>query len=201
MKLVAFCGFEGSGKDTAANYVVEKYGYTRLSFAKILKDVISIIFDWDRELLEGQTEKSRIWREEVDEWWSKELDIPNFTPRYALQHIATDVFRKHFSDKIWLLCLKKQMNKYDKVIITDCRFKNEFEFINNLDGTIIYIARDIPSWFNDYRFGNEVPEITTLHVSQYEWIRCKWHITINNIRTVKTLQCMIDNTFELNKLC
>ena len=81
MSLIAICGFQGSGKDTLANILIEKYGYTKVSFGGILKDAISIIFNWDRDLLEGTTIKSREWRETVDDWWAKRLDIPNLTPR------------------------------------------------------------------------------------------------------------------------
>jgi hypothetical protein len=35
-------------------------------------------------MLEGLTLESRIKREEVDEWWSKRLNIKNLTPRWVL---------------------------------------------------------------------------------------------------------------------
>lgn len=40
MKLVGFCGLMGSGKTFAADYLVEKYGYTKVKFAKPLKDML-----------------------------------------------------------------------------------------------------------------------------------------------------------------
>ena len=195
-KIIALCGFEGSGKDTVANYMVEKYGYTKISFAKILKDVVSILFDWDRQLLEGETNESRIWRETIDEWWSKELNIPNFTPRYALKFIATDLFRQYFNDKIWLLALKRQIDKYDKIVISDCRFKNEFEFVNSIGGDIFHIQRHVPSWFNNYKSGLNVDEINSLHVSQYEWIRCNWSMIINNSDDIETTKFNVDVLVE-----
>lgn len=77
--IIAICGFKGSGKDTMGNILVEKYGYVKLAFASVLKDVISIIFGWDRNLLEGASHESREWREKVDVWWSQRLNIPNLT--------------------------------------------------------------------------------------------------------------------------
>lgn len=192
MKLLAVCGFEGSGKDSVSNYICKMYGYKKLSFAGILKDVIAILFDWDRELLEGTTNESRIWREQVDEWWSIELNISNFTPRYALQYIATDIFRKYFHDDIWLLTMKRRLVKLDKVIITDCRFMNEIKFIKMLGGKLFHVERDLPDWFYEYKHGIDVEEIKNLHISQYEWIRTEFNGTILNKGTKEDLEDNVD---------
>lgn len=44
MKSIALVGKAKSGKSTAAQFLVENYGYTRLSFAKALKDCASLIW-------------------------------------------------------------------------------------------------------------------------------------------------------------
>jgi hypothetical protein len=41
MKVVAISGWKRSGKDTAANYLVEEYGATRVAFADVLKDMVA----------------------------------------------------------------------------------------------------------------------------------------------------------------
>ncbi len=191
MNILAVCGFEGSGKDTVSNIIVEKYGYKRISFAGVLKDILAVLFDWDRELLEGITDESREWRETVDEWWSKELNIPNFTPRYAMQHIATDVLRKHFHTDIWLLAVKRKIMKMGKVIITDARFKNEIDFIKTLDGKLIHVYNEIPPWFEFYAAAEtDTPfyEMENMHRSQYEWVRSKFDSKISNNSDLEDLR-------------
>ena len=42
--LIGICGFQGSGKDTFAQYLIDNYGFKILSFASTVKDVASIIF-------------------------------------------------------------------------------------------------------------------------------------------------------------
>lgn len=163
-----------------------------MNFACILKDLLAILFDWDRELLEGISEESRIWRETIDEWWATELNIPNFTPRYAMQYIATDVFRKHFHNDIWILSLKRKIIKMDKIIITDCRFNNEINFVKMLGGILIHVERNSPSWFFRYKNGEEVDEIKELHNSQYEWIRSEFDGVILNNSDKITLEENID---------
>ena len=36
------------------------------AFAHVLKDACASLFGWDREMLEGKTEESRVQREQVD---------------------------------------------------------------------------------------------------------------------------------------
>ena len=93
--IIGVCGFIGSGKNTVAEYLVEKHKFVPVSFAHVLKDACASLFGWDREMLEGKTEESRVQREQVDEFWAERLQIPCFTPRYALQYIGTDILRDH----------------------------------------------------------------------------------------------------------
>lgn len=138
--IIGLIGYAGSGKDTTADFLVENYNFTKLSFGSILKDVVASLFSWPRELLEGDTNESRIFRETKDEWWSKELNM-EITPRKMFQMIGTDIMRNHFHTDIWLLSLKKKLTQYDNVIITDIRFNNEYDFVKKLGGIIIKIVR------------------------------------------------------------
>ena len=113
MIIIGICGFAGSGKDTIANHLIETHGFKKLSFASVLKDIVSILFSWDREMLEGLTKESRKWRETKDEWWSKKLER-TITPRYVLQDLGTDLFRNHFDQNFWSVILERKLNNYEK---------------------------------------------------------------------------------------
>ena len=65
--IIGLVGFIGSGKGTVGD-ILETQGFSKDSFAKPLKDACSIMFGWPREMLEGDTEVSRKWREEP-EWY------------------------------------------------------------------------------------------------------------------------------------
>jgi len=172
MKLIGLSGRAGSGKDTVANYLVKNYGYIKLSFGNVLKDIVSCIFGWPRDLLEGDTLESREFREKEDKWWSNHLKI-KITPRIALQKIGTDVFRMHFHQDIWLLILKKQIIKYDKVVVTDIRFLNEYNMIKKIGGNIIKITR------------NNI--IKDLHLSENILDGIKFKFIIHNNGTIEEL--------------
>lgn len=149
--VVGLVGFIGSGKDTAADYLVNFHEFRRYSFANTLKDAVSAVFGWDRVLLEGRTAEARAWREEVDEWWAKRLGIPKLTPRWVLQYWGTDVLRNHFHDDIWIASLENKMRKTrDNIVISDVRFPNEITAIHNAGGLVVRIKQgDEPDWYQD----------------------------------------------------
>jgi hypothetical protein len=142
--IIGVCGDIGSGKDTLASILIDEKSYTKLSFASSLKDAVSVIFGWNRDMLEGLTKESREWRETKDEWWANRLNIPGMTPRWVLQNWGTELFRIHFHQDIWLASVENKINKMDNknIVITDCRFPNEIETIKRLGGKIICVKRD-----------------------------------------------------------
>jgi hypothetical protein len=73
--IIGICGLIGSGKDTAADYLVNLHHFRRESFANTLKDAVAQVFGWDRTMLEGRTKHSREWREQVDPWWAERLNM------------------------------------------------------------------------------------------------------------------------------
>ena len=74
--LIGIVGLISSGKGTVADRLVEKHGYQKDSFAKSLKDAVASMFNWDRTMLEGDTESSRHWREQPDKFWSEKFGKP-----------------------------------------------------------------------------------------------------------------------------
>jgi len=183
--LVGICGFKGSGKDTVALHLCEKYGFYQLSFANILKRVTSIIFGWDYEMLLGLTEESRIKREEVDEWWTEKLNLGvDITPRNIMQFLGTDLFRDQFHKDIWVLQVERQMYNirkefgHTKFVISDCRFENEIEWMKLFSNhKIIHIHRD-SHYYNI---------IDSLHISETEWLNHKCHYELLNDGTITKL--------------
>ena len=97
--LIGICGLIGSGKDTIAGTLVG-IGWKRYSMAKPLKDMTAALFNWPRDMVEGDTAESRAWREQRDDWWSERL-AREITPRSVLQYMGTEVMRQNFHDDIW----------------------------------------------------------------------------------------------------
>ena len=195
--IIGITGLISSGKDTAADYLIRFHGFKKLSYAGPLKDCVSAIFGWDREMLEGTTQSSREWREEVDEWWAKRLDMPQLTPRWVLQYWGTEVGRRSFHNDIWVSAVENQLrNIQDDVVITDCRFKNEVDAIKNAGGTTIRVERgDYPKWivdavdYNHTRNPQALARLTDLnvHASEFSSVGLNYDHTIKNDGTIDDL--------------
>ena len=193
--IIVCCGFSDAGKDQVAKRLIDGHGFIKLSFASVLKDILSIIFSWDRNMMEGTTEESREWRETIDEWWSDKLMIQHFTPRWAMQNIGTELFRQHFNTDIWIFALEKKLKnlRNANVVITDCRFENEYNFLKNItydEVKFFYIERsEPPLWF----YNKVIPP--DLHISEYEWVKCllsNEYTTIPNYGTIEELNGIVD---------
>jgi hypothetical protein len=55
--ILCLSAWKGSGKDTVAKILVEKYGFTRLAFADVLKDMVAEQYGIDRESLDDPSRK------------------------------------------------------------------------------------------------------------------------------------------------
>lgn len=208
--IIAICGFIGSGKDTIADYLVNFHGYKRESFANSLKDAVSVVFGWDRELLEGRTKASREWREQRDEWWSARLGR-DITPRYILQNWGTEVIRRGFHDDMWVASLENRLrNTKDDIVITDCRFPNEIKALKNIGAKVVRVKRGPePAWYNaarDYNkgmrsvgwaLGRDELERHKVHASEYSWVGSKFDAVLENDGTVDELFQKIEQLLEV----
>ena len=206
-RIVAFCGLIGSGKDTAADYLVNTHGYRRDSFANTLKDAVSNIFGWDRTLLEGRTSESRAWRDQVDTWWAERLNMPHLTPRWVLQHWGTEVCRIGFHDDIWIASLENKLRRTnDNIVISDVRFPNEIAAIHKAGGQVIRIKRGPnPPWYNDacdmnagdrcmnYAIAKHRIREQGIHASETSWIGGQIDHVIDNDTTIDNLCDQIKN--------
>jgi hypothetical protein len=195
--IIGICGFIGSGKDTVADYLVNNHSFRRESFANTLKDAVASVFGWDRVMLEGRTREAREWREQVDPWWAERLNMPNLTPRLALQLWGTEVCRRGFHDDIWIASLENKLrNSKDDVVISDCRFPNEISSIKNAGGIVLRVVRGPePSWYNlaleenlnkSHSANIELMKLK-IHASETSWVGTNFDHILDNNSTLDSL--------------
>ena len=189
--IIGLTGFQGSGKDTIADYLQNIYGFKRDSFAATLKDAVAAVFGWDRELLEGRTTESRVWRETVDPWWANRLNMPDLTPRLVLQKWGTEVARRSWHDDTWIASLENKLARaHNNIVITDVRFPNEIQAVRNAGGVVIRVVRGPePAWHKVAVAANNNPQPNAstvilnelkIHPSEWAWIGTDFDAVLDN---------------------
>lgn len=94
-KRILVAGRAGVGKDSLADYLVEKYGFKKIAFADPIYKIAREYFG---------------------------MKIKN---RWLLQQIGQK-FRE-IEPSVWVNYAFKEAEKYDKVVISDCRQANEYQ--------------------------------------------------------------------------
>lgn len=198
--IIGISGFEGSGKNTLADVLVKEFGFKQESFAGHLKDVLSSVFQWDREMLEGATLQSRESRTKTDVWWSEKLGY-DVNPKDMMRTIGTDLFRNHFNEDVWVYSLERKLSNCKNIVLSDVRFANEAKMVKRLGGILIRVKRgDDPDWFDTAVRANTATSETEavknqrildalrIHTSETKWIGLPFDYTVENDSTVYSLE-------------
>lgn len=136
VRVVAFCGYAGSGKSTAADCLARLYGYRRLRFAGPLKAMLRAFYveaGIPPAIVDARIEGPR---KEVPD-----LLLGGKSPRYAMQTLGTEWGRELLSPDIWTNVLSRRLSDGTRSVIEDCRFANEAAVIRRHGGLIIRIDR------------------------------------------------------------
>ena len=180
-KIIALCGYKGSGKDTAAEYLVTKYKYNHYKISEKLKEVIKLLFNLDDNDLEKN-------KDEINDKWGIE-------PRKIMQFIGTDMFQYKLQElfptiekSFWIKSLftdeliNKIENENHRVVISDLRFLHEYDLISN-----IYVPYSI------LKVQNNNLEKNDNHISENEFNNIPINAVILNNTTKQQLYNNIDH--------
>lgn len=146
MKLVGITGRAGSGKDTAADFLVSTYGFHRVAFADPIKELLNARFGWSMEQWQD-----REWKEEPNDqsgwnWKTANSCADAFSPRSWAQWLGTDVGRFIDQDAWTKIALRKikaitAQEPNARFVIPDVRFDSEAQLIVASGGTVIELRR------------------------------------------------------------
>lgn len=124
MHLIGITGRAGAGKDTVADSLVTRHGFTKISWADSLKAGMAAM---------GFPEPAN--RED------KEKLIPgfNFSWREAAQKLGTE-WGRHLDPDIWLKTTERRMRRAtDRFVIADVRFNNEADMVRRKGGVMLFL--------------------------------------------------------------
>lgn len=157
MRIVAVSGKKGSGKDTLGKFLIEREGFVRLSFADVLKDMVSEQYDIPREWLDDSDFKEAplykypvqtrdAFGEMIHSFLDKEFKEVNgtkyWTPR-ALAILEGSV-KRSVNVSYWVNTVINQIAFGDitkDYVITDLRYKSEVEQLRSFFGKALVTVR------------------------------------------------------------
>ena len=164
--IIGVSGKKKSGKDTVANYLKEKFGYTIYHYADPLKEFCRDLLGLDEKLLWGTDEDkntstnykfedlyniaTRLINPTEDFEFQEHINnmMPDNSSKYmtyreVLQYFGTEVFRA-FNKNIWVdtTFRKIQRDNCKLAVIADVRFEDEVEAILNRNGDVIRLLRN-----------------------------------------------------------
>jgi hypothetical protein len=149
MKNIAFVGPMHSGKTTAANYLVERYGYERIGLADTVKMAAAGMLTslvWDT----WRTVRPAVTVAEINE--NKSVFRP------FLQWLGTDLVREYWGQpNYWINRFLQNMQGLDGIVCDDVRFPNEAETLREAGFHIVRLHR-----FEDERVASVVASGGTL---------------------------------------
>ena len=138
-------GQMGSGKTTISDYMVKNFGYTRLSLAKPLYQIVENLDNYPSLELFDMFIGAQIGhkhRDIMSQYISLTRDIPNESPkpRERLQKLGTEFGRNKVSKSIWVDILLAKIKRYypdDNIVIDDVRFLDESEILSKTNFTLV----------------------------------------------------------------
>jgi hypothetical protein len=135
-KVVGLCGYATAGKDAAAQALVA-CGWERVAFADGVREALVAL----NPLFE--TNERRLWKAaEFLGQYKYEYAKTHAGLRHLLQRLGTEAGRNIHGNDCWIKLAERKIEATTKdVVITDCRFANEVEFVRSLKGRLIWIER------------------------------------------------------------
>jgi hypothetical protein len=146
VEVIGISGWARAGKDTVAAHLVEKYGYTRMSFADPMREALRRL---DPLITVGEMRGVSLASAINGLGWES---LKSVSPdvRGLMQRMGTEVGRDMFGQNFWVDAAIDSIEDGSKVVFADVRFANEAEAIKNLGGEVWRISRNGVGPANDH---------------------------------------------------
>lgn len=133
--LIGLAGRARSGKDTAAQHLVNQHGFQSYAFADPMRDGLMHILNLSPCDFEGD---------------QKEQPLPRLgrSPRELMQSLGTEWGRNSVHPELWLLLAEQNLDLLARThdnargfVVSDLRFDNEAAFIRRRGGVVVHMDR------------------------------------------------------------
>ena len=134
--IIGLSGYARSGKDTAADRLVSKHGFSQYSFAAPMKEAMYIL----NPIVGSDSIGSFKYKNLVDTYGLDKAKESYPEIRRLLQVFGTEVGRSMFGENFWVDLTLNNI-KEEHAVISDVRFKNEADAIKKAGGKVWRINR------------------------------------------------------------
>lgn len=186
MTLIGIGGAARAGKDTVANVLVERFGYTKMGMSDLLNDALLTLDPLVNvtvpvKLPDGSTISNRTMH------YSMLVKLVGYTEaktvpdvRWLLQKLGTDVVRNMIDKDAWVKAMTRRIlnllraDRDARVVVSGIRFPNELDMIHSLNGHSVYI---------------HCPDLQSLeHISEQAILPKDFNHRLSNDRTLPHLE-------------
>lgn len=175
VEVIGISGWARAGKDTSADYLVDNYGYTKMSFAAPMKEALYKLNP--KITIDGVV--STPIRIGVDVYGWDDLKTHGPEVRELLQRFGTEVGREMWGEDFWVDAAIDKIEDGSKVVFADVRFPNEADAIKSLGGEVWRVERIGVGAAND-------------HISEHALDEYKFDKVVENSYNIEALHQKIE---------
>jgi dephospho-CoA kinase len=135
--IIGLSGYAQSGKDTVAEHLISNFGYRRVAFADPIR---MALYKLNPVVPVGEFSSTHLAQAVDGLGWEETKRLSPETRR-LLQVLGTEVGREMFGPDFWVNQAMNSFGKFDKVVLTDVRYPNEYKAIKDRDGIVIRITK------------------------------------------------------------
>lgn len=157
--IIGLSGYAQVGKDTVANYLVENYGFVKVSFADPIREAL---YKLDPKIRVDELAGVSL-ANAVDHMGWEEVKRLSTDARDLLQRLGTEVGREMFGKDFWVNQGLLRAKEHENVVFADTRFMNEANAIRATGGQIWRITKPGQGPVNGH------PSETALDEYRFDW--------------------------------
>lgn len=135
--IIGLSGYAQSGKDTVAEHIIANYGYRRVAFADPIRKAL---YKLNPVVPVGEFNAIHLAQAVDGLGWEETKRLSSETRR-LLQVLGTEVGRDMFGADFWVNQAMGNVGKFDKVVLTDVRYPNEYRAIKSREGILLRIVK------------------------------------------------------------
>lgn len=173
--IIGVSGWARAGKDTVADYLVDNFGFVKMSFAEPMREAL-IRLNPTISVGGYHTELATAVR--LMGWEDLKGESPDI--RGLMQRLGTEVGREMFGENFWVDLALSRVKPGMNVVFADCRFVNEADAIRAAGGVVWRVERKGFGPAND-------------HISERALDSYKFDDGLSNYETVDVLNGLVDD--------